>query len=114
MILLNQPKANEVKPLPYTASDRIDLPQSFHLERYHRASDCFALCKGDVCFADGFTSARAVEFAKAMNENAANVLRLTDALERLLLDVKDYPAWQRPCDAVDKAEALLAQIKEGK
>lgn len=33
------------------------------------------------------------------------------ALERLVLDVADYPAWQRPCAALDEARAALAQAR---
>jgi hypothetical protein len=32
---------------------------------------------------------------------------LRAALESLVNDVQDYPAWQRPCYALDKARAAL-------
>ena len=34
---------------------------------------------------------------------------LLEALRLLLADVADYPAWQRPCLAVDKANAAVAK-----
>ena len=33
------------------------------------------------------------------------------ALTMLLRDVQDYPAWQRPCAAVDRAKAALAKAR---
>jgi len=36
---------------------------------------------------------------------------LLEALEMLAADVRDYPAWQRPCAALDKADAILAKAK---
>ncbi len=36
---------------------------------------------------------------------------LAEALRLLLADVEDYPAWQRPCHAVDVALAALAKAK---
>jgi len=36
---------------------------------------------------------------------------LTKALGALALDVRDYPAWQRPCHALDTADAALAAAK---
>jgi len=32
-------------------------------------------------------------------------------LELLVADVQDYEAWQRPCYAVDRANAVLAKLK---
>ena len=37
---------------------------------------------------------------------------MAGALKRLTSEVQDYPAWQRPCDAVDVARAALALWKE--
>jgi len=37
----------------------------------------------------------------------AQVARLTEALTLLLRDVQDYEPWQRPCHAVDLAQAAL-------
>ncbi len=34
---------------------------------------------------------------------------LLEALQLLAADVKDYPAWQRPCHALDKALAAIAK-----
>lgn len=36
---------------------------------------------------------------------------LYEALTLLLADVQDYPAWQRPCHAVDAAKAALAKAR---
>jgi hypothetical protein len=36
-----------------------------------------------------------------------DIERLRAALKLLIEDVQDYPAWQRPCLALDKAKAAL-------
>ena len=36
---------------------------------------------------------------------------LLAALQLLVDDVAGYPAWERPCHALDKAVALLAKVK---
>jgi len=36
---------------------------------------------------------------------------LLEALKLLLADVADYPAWQRPCHAVDVAQAAIAKAE---
>lgn len=36
---------------------------------------------------------------------------LYEALDRLVADVADYPAWQRPCFALDEARAALASAR---
>lgn len=41
----------------------------------------------------------------------ASAPELFEALELLLKDVADYPAWQRPCHAVDVATAALAKAR---
>ena len=39
---------------------------------------------------------------------------LVEALARLVADVQDYPAWERPCFAVDEALRVLAAVRSGK
>lgn len=40
------------------------------------------------------------------------LLRVCAAAKELLADVADYPAWQRPCNAVDETRASLAALEE--
>jgi len=44
----------------------------------------------------------------------AQVDALVEALARLVADVQDYPAWERPCFAVDEANKALAAVRSGK
>ena len=37
---------------------------------------------------------------------------LAAALKTLLIDVQDYPAWERPCHAVNVARAALAKLED--
>jgi len=37
---------------------------------------------------------------------------LLEALKALVADVADYPAWQRPCLALERAEAAIRQAEE--
>ena len=53
---------------------------------------------------------RAIELANARLISAAP--DLLEALNLLVADVQDYPAWQRPCLAVDVARAAIAKATE--
>lgn len=48
----------------------------------------------------------------AYDKQRALIETLAAALIALSLDVRDYPAWQRPCHALDLADAALAAAKE--
>jgi hypothetical protein len=56
---------------------------------------------------DGHPLGRDAQIANAKLIAAAP--ELLEALRLLLADVADYPAWQRPCLAVDKANAAIAK-----
>ena len=63
--------------------------------------------------ADGWeTVARCPNENASWREDARKIAAAPDLLEALQLlaaDVKDYPAWQRPCHALDKALAAIAK-----
>jgi chromosome segregation ATPase len=51
--------------------------------------------------------------AKAEAEKyRAGESRAVDALRKITLDVQDYPAWQRPCFAVEQARQVLADYED--
>lgn len=49
---------------------------------------------------------------KAASSPAAE--QMAKALECLVTDVADYPAWQRPCAALDNARAALSAWRQGR
>lgn len=46
-------------------------------------------------------------------QTTRKLLDAVEALDAMLLDVQDYPAWERPCAAVDRAKAALDALRGG-
>lgn len=68
-----------------------------------------SICTGETGDQSGRTCGRDEWEANASLIAAAP--DLYEALELLLNDVEHYPAWQRPCHAVDSARAALAKAR---
>ncbi len=82
----------------------------FGVEDYHfidagrgHLIEGFGIEKGGF-FVDGFMTISDANLIVAAPE-------LYEALSLLLADAADYPAWQRPCLAVDRARAALAKAR---
>lgn len=80
--------------------------------RKGRAADIEIISPGDaVVWAMVWSQRDADLIVEALNNFPAIISRieqLETALRLLLADVQDYPAWQRPCHAVDEARKALA------
>lgn len=51
------------------------------------------------------------EYVTITTTELSALIAAAEALETLTLDVQDYPAWERPCYALDKARAALELLK---
>lgn len=95
---------------PMTA--RVTFPRMIHAIQFHEVLDE----RNRICmmtnsrFEDDANAAFIVEACNNYERIKAERDELAAALKTLLIDVQDYPAWKRPCYAVDVARAALAKL----